>query len=55
MNRLEKTKREENGDLREQRERRDAEERAEKKKLLRDQKEREKAEEKRRKEEAELR
>lgn len=55
VNKLTKTKTEENPDLRESRERRDAEEKAKKNKILRDQKEKEKAEEKRRKEEAELR
>ncbi|XP_065226730.1 coiled-coil domain-containing protein 25 [Planococcus citri] len=55
VNRLEKTKKEEQPNLREQRERRDAEERAEKKQQLREQKEREKADERKKKEEAELR
>lgn len=54
-NRLKKTMTEDQSDLREQRERRDAEEKARQKKLYREQKEREKVEEKRRKEEAELR
>lgn len=46
---------EENVDLREQRERRDAEEKARQKKRYQEQKERQIAEEKRKKEEAELR
>lgn len=55
VNRLNKTKREEQVDFRAEREKRDREEREDKKKLLRQQKEREKDEEKRKKEEAELR
>lgn len=55
VNRLKKTQTEEHLDLRESRERRDAEEKAQKYKILREQKEREKVEEKKRKEEAELR
>lgn len=54
-NRLKKTMTEENVDLREQRERRDAEEKARQKKRYQEQKERQIAEEKRKKEEAELR
>lgn len=55
VNRLNKTKVEDHPDFRAAREKRDAEEREDKKKLLREQKEREKEEEKRRQEEAELR
>lgn len=55
LNRLNKTKREENPNFREEREKRDAKEREDKKKLLREQKDREKESEKKRKEEAELR
>ncbi|XP_006623089.1 coiled-coil domain-containing protein 25 isoform X2 [Apis dorsata] len=55
INRLNKTKRSEQVNLRAEREQRDKNEREDKKKLLKEQKEREKAEEKRRKEEAEMR
>ncbi|OAD55285.1 Coiled-coil domain-containing protein 25 [Eufriesea mexicana] len=55
VNRLNKTKRSEQVNLRAEREQRDRNEREDKKKLLREQKEREKAEEKRKKEEAEMR
>ncbi|KAK2577325.1 hypothetical protein KPH14_003454 [Odynerus spinipes] len=55
VNRLTKTKRSEQVNLRAEREQRDKNEREDKKKLLREQKEREKAEEKRRQEEAEMR
>ncbi|XP_017789594.1 PREDICTED: ubiquitin-associated domain-containing protein 1-like [Habropoda laboriosa] len=55
VNRLTKTKRAEQVNLRAEREERDRNERKDKKKLLREQKEKEKAEEKRRKEEAEMR
>lgn len=55
VNRLNKTKRSEQVNLRSEREQRDRNEREDKKRLLREQKEREKAEEKRRKEEAEMR
>lgn len=55
VNRLNKTKRSVEVNLREEREQRDKNERENKKKLLREQKEREKAEEKRRQEEAEMR
>ncbi|CAH1996159.1 unnamed protein product [Acanthoscelides obtectus] len=55
VNRLNKTKKEENPDLRAEREKRDRLEREDKKKVLREQKKREEEEEKRKKEEAELR
>ncbi|KAG6797994.1 coiled-coil domain-containing protein 25 isoform X1 [Apis mellifera caucasica] len=55
INRLNKTKRSEQVNLRAEREQRDKNEREDKKKLLKEQKEKEKAEEKRRKEEAEMR
>uniref|UniRef100_A0A182LT59 Coiled-coil domain-containing protein 25 n=1 Tax=Anopheles culicifacies TaxID=139723 RepID=A0A182LT59_9DIPT len=55
VNRLNKTKREESIDFRAEREKRDALERADKKRMAREQKEQEKEEEKRRQEEAELR
>nr|CAH7729780.1 unnamed protein product [Callosobruchus chinensis] len=55
VNRLNKTKKEENPDLRAEREKRDRLEREDKKKLLREQKKREEEEEKRKKDEAELR
>ena len=55
VNRLNKTRRTEQPNLRSEREKRDKCERDDKKKLLRDQKEKEKAEEKRREEEAEMR
>lgn len=55
VKRLKKTQTEEHPDLREQRERRDAQEKAKQEKLYKEKKEREKVEEKRRKEEAELR
>lgn len=55
VNRLTKTKRSEQVNLRAEREERDRLEREDKKKILREQKEREKAEEKRRQEEAEMR
>ncbi|CAL7948461.1 unnamed protein product [Xylocopa violacea] len=55
INRLSKTKRSEQVNLRMEREQRDKNEREDKKKLLREQKEKEKTEEKRRKEEAEMR
>lgn len=55
INRLNKTKREEHPNFREEREKRDIKEREDKKKLLREQKEQEKELEKKRKEEAELR
>lgn len=55
VNRLNKTKREEQPNLRAEREERDRSEREDKKKLLRDQKEKEKAEEKKRQDEAEMR
>nr|CAI5861162.1 unnamed protein product [Callosobruchus analis] len=54
VNRLNKTKKEENPDLRAEREKRDRLEREDKKKLLREQKKKEEEEEKRKKEEAEL-
>ncbi|XP_055547988.1 coiled-coil domain-containing protein 25 [Wyeomyia smithii] len=54
VNRLNKTKREEHPDFRAEREKRDADERADKKRLAREVREKEKEEEKRRKEEAEL-
>lgn len=55
VNRLNKTKTESHPDFRSEREKRDAKEREDKKKILRDQKELEKENEKRRKDEAELR
>lgn len=55
INRLNKTKREEHPNFREERETRDVSEREDKKKLLREQKEQEKDLEKKRKDEAELR
>ncbi|KAG5307425.1 CCD25 protein, partial [Acromyrmex insinuator] len=55
VNRLNKTKRSEQVNFRNEREQRDKNEREDKKKLLREQKEKEKAEEKRRQEEAEMR
>ncbi|XP_023014156.1 coiled-coil domain-containing protein 25 [Leptinotarsa decemlineata] len=55
VNRLNKTKREENPDFRAEREKRDRLEREDKKKLLREQKRKEEEEEKKRKEDAELR
>ncbi|KAM3959057.1 coiled-coil domain containing 25 protein [Aphomia sociella] len=55
VNRLNKTKKEQFPDLRQERETRDRLEREDKKKLLREKKEKEKEEEKRKKEEAELR
>ncbi|XP_058808926.1 coiled-coil domain-containing protein 25 [Phymastichus coffea] len=55
VNRLNKTKRSEEINLRAEREQRDRQEREDKKKLLREHKEKEKAEEKRRQEEAEMR
>ncbi|XP_012064235.1 PREDICTED: ubiquitin-associated domain-containing protein 1-like [Atta cephalotes] len=55
VNRLNKTKRSEQVNLRNEREQRDKNEREDKKKLMREQKEKEKAEEKRRQEEAEMR
>lgn len=55
VNRLNKTKREEHPDFRAEREKRDAEERADKKRAAREVREQEKEEEKRRKEEAEMR
>lgn len=55
INRLNKTKRLEQVNLRVEKEQRDKNEREDKKKLLREQKEKEKAEEKRRQEEAEMR
>nr|XP_019539967.2 coiled-coil domain-containing protein 25 [Aedes albopictus]XP_019540104.2 coiled-coil domain-containing protein 25 [Aedes albopictus] len=55
VNRLNKTKREEHPDFRAEREKRDADERADKKRAARDVREKEKEEEKRRKEEAEMR
>ncbi|XKL60661.1 hypothetical protein PGB90_007718 [Kerria lacca] len=54
VNRLKKTMIEENPDLRQMREQRDAEEKAKRIKLFKEQEEKEKASEKRRKEEAEL-
>lgn len=55
VNRLNRTKREEHPDFRAEREKRDADERADKKRLAREVREKEKDEEKRRKEEAEIR
>lgn len=55
VNRLNKTKIESHPDFRNEREKRDAKEREDKKKILREQKDQEKENEKRRKEEAELR
>lgn len=55
VNRLNRTKREEHPDFRAEREKRDAEERADKKRIAREIREQEKEEEKRRKEEAEVR
>ena len=55
VNRLNKTKRSEQVNLRNEREQRDKNEREDKKKLMREQKEKEKVEEKRRQEEAEMR
>lgn len=55
MNRLNKTKREEHPDFRAEREKRDADERADKKRLAREIREKEKDDEKRRREEAEIR
>ncbi|XP_012259504.2 coiled-coil domain-containing protein 25 [Athalia rosae] len=55
VNRLNKTKKEEQPNFRAERENRDRSEREDKKKLLRDQKEKEKAEEKKRQDEAEMR
>lgn len=55
INRLNKTKLEVHPDFRAEREKRDAEERNDRKKVLRDLKEREKEEERRRKEQADLR
>lgn len=55
LNRLSKTKKVTDPDLRAERERRDREEKEDKKRLLREQHEREKEEERRKKENAELR
>ncbi|XP_053681118.1 coiled-coil domain-containing protein 25 [Anopheles nili] len=55
VNRLNKTKREESVDFRAEREKRDASERADKKRVAREQREQEKEDQKRRQEEAELR
>lgn len=55
VNRLNKTKREAHPDFRAEREKRDADERADKKRVAREGREKEKEEEKRRKEEAEMR
>lgn len=55
VNRLNKTKRSEQANLRAEREERDRKEREDKKRILREQKEKEKAEEKQRQEEAEMR
>lgn len=55
VNRLNRTKREEHPDFRAEREKRDADERADKKRLAREVREKEKDEEKRRREEAEIR
>lgn len=54
MNRLNRTKREEHPDFRAEREKRDADERADKKRLAREIREKEKDDEKRRREEAEI-